>query len=313
MKKMKVLLLVIFAFAGRSNAQTYSYDFTTGNEGWTGDFADYPVSDSVFYQLAFLRTTLPSPLNTGKHALKISGKNHSDDLFMFIKRKITGLLPGTSYQLRIDVQFASIAPTNAVGVGGAPGEGVVMKAGATLREPKKINTNGFYRMNIDKANQSQPGMDMDTIGHVGVSDTTTVFTLIQRDNASHLFNITTDSSGSVWVCIGTDSGFESTTTLYYNQITLAFSNATGLNDVSDAKSELEVYPNPADEWITIKTNPALSDGRYSVRNLFGKVVLQGVLTADITKIGVSNLPPGLYTICVGEKLQYPALFLKVQI
>jgi hypothetical protein len=301
MKKMKVLLLVIFAFAGRSFAQTYSYDFTTGNEGWTGDFADYPVSDSVFYQLAFLRTTLPSPLNMGKYALKISGKNHSDDLFMFIKRKITGLLPGTSYQLRIDVEFASIAPTNTVGVGGAPGEGVVMKAGATLREPKKINTNGFYLMNIDKANQSQPGMDMDTIGHVGVSDTTTVFTLIHRDNASHLFNITADSSGSVWVCIGTDSGFESTTTLYYNQITLAFSTATGLNDVSDAKSELDVYPNPADEWITIKTNPALSDGRYSVQNLFGKVVLQGVLTADITNISLSGLSSGLYTIRVGEK------------
>ncbi len=215
MKKI-ILLLVIatLALPPVINAQSYSYNFTTGYEGWAGDFADYPITDSIFYELQFIRTTLPTPLNTNKYALKITGNNHSDDLFMFIKRKITGLLPNTKYRLSIDVEFASNAPTKAYGVGGAPSESVMMGAGASIIEPLKVKSDGYYRMNIDKLNQVFPGLDMDTIGHVGVSPNTTLFTLINRNNFTHLFSITTDFNGEVWVCIGTDSGFEATTTIY---------------------------------------------------------------------------------------------------
>lgn len=167
---------------------------------------------------------------------------------MFIKRKITGLIPNTTYQLQVQVNFASNAPTNSVTVGGPLGEGVTMKAGATITEPNKIIIGGDYRMNIDKGNQTIPGVDMDTIGHVGVSDTTTVFTLTNRNNSTHLFTITTDSNGEVWVCIGTDSGFEATTTLYYNKITLTFNNILGLDDFILTKG-MTIYPNPASNII----------------------------------------------------------------
>jgi hypothetical protein len=202
--------------------KTLTYEFIDNMDGWKGDFADYPVIDSIFYELEFIRTTLPAPLNTSKYALKITGNNHSDDLFMFIKHKITGLLPNTIYKLLVDITLASKYPTNAVGVGGSPGEGVTIKAGASVIEPQKVNVDGFYRMNIDKGGQVVPGVDMDIIGNVGVTDTTTVFTLINRSNTTHLFTITTSASGEVWVCIGTDSGFEATTTLYINKISLSF-------------------------------------------------------------------------------------------
>lgn len=225
-KKMKKILLIFllatFTVNSNINSQTFTYDFTTGYDNWFGDFADYPITDSVLCELEFAKTALPSPLNTSKFALKISGKNYPDDLFMFIKRKISGLMPNTTYKLLMDIEFASNTPTNAAGVGGQPGEGVIVKVGASVVEPIKFISGSFYRMNIDKGQQTAPGEDMDTIGHVGVSDTTTVFTLINRNNSTHLFTITTDSNGEVWVCIGTDSGYESTTTLYYNGITKYF-------------------------------------------------------------------------------------------
>jgi hypothetical protein len=204
------------------NEQKFSFEFNTGTHGWTGDFADYPVTDSVFYELEFAHANLPAPLNTERKSLKISGNNHSDDLFMFIKRKFTGLLPNTAYQILFDVELASNAPTNAIGVGGPPGESVGIKVGATRVEPKKIVEDGNYLMNIDKANQSQSGKDMKLIGHVGVSDTTSVFTLIRRTNNDVPFWATTDSEGAIWVIIGTESGFEATTTLYYKKIDVAF-------------------------------------------------------------------------------------------
>ncbi len=303
MKNIKFLFaFAIITFATTLNAQTFTYDFSTDSEGWSGDFADYPITDSVSYELEFIRTTLPSPLNTSKYALKITGNNHSDDLFMFIKRKISGLLPNTTYQLLFNVEFASNAPTNASGVGGAPGEGVVMKVGATTIEPLKIiEASDYYRMNIDKGDQMNTGADMDIIGHVGVSDTTTVFTLINRNNTTHLFTITTDANGELWVCIGTESAFEATTTLYYNQITLTFTNTTGLNDVNRTKNDIEIYPNPTSELIILKISPTLIGQTFNIFDQVGKEILAGTLTTEISNIVVSNLPKGMYLIQVGEE------------
>ena len=285
---------VIFVLTTNIKAQTYSYDFTTGYEGWSGDFADYPATDSISFELDRYRTTLPAPLNTNKFALKVTGNNHSDDLFMFIKRKISGLLPNVTYKLFINVEFASKAPTNAVGVGGAPGEAVRMKAGATVVEPLKIlDSKGYYRMNINKSNQVSPGMDMDTIGHVGVSDTTKVFTLINRNNATHLFTITADEKGEVWVCIGTDSGFESTTTLYYNLITLTFTSVLGLED-SNMPKGIIIYPNPTKGFIKVKVNEILLGKKFTILNQEGKMIWTGKLMYETSTINIQELPNGIY-------------------
>lgn len=274
-------------------AQVFTYTFSNGYEGWEGDFADYPAQDSVFYELAFTRTGLPAPLNTARQALKITGNNHSDDLFMFIRRKITGLQPNTGYQVQIDMEVASNAPTNGIGVGGAPGEGVVFKAGLTRIRPRKVLDNsGFYLMNIDKANQSVPGTDMDTLGHAGVTDTTTAFALIHRSNAGHVFSFTTDSLGEGWVCIGTESGFESTTTLYYSEITLAFTAVTRIDD--PAGEALRIWPNPSQGILHIEGSD--KPLRYACFTLQGQLVLQGTLSPGTTEVDVRLLAPGVYIL-----------------
>jgi hypothetical protein len=300
MKKIKLLFTIVtIAFTTSINAQTYTYDFISGYDGWTGDFADYPPADSILYQLEYTRTTLPAPLNTSKYALKIAGSNRSDDLFMFIKRKITGLIPNTTYQLQVQVDFASNVPTNAVGIGGAPGEAVRMKVGATIAEPNKTIIGSDYRMNIDKGNQSIPGVDMDTIGHIGVSDTTTKFTLINRNNTARLFTITTDSNGEVWVCIGTDSGFEGRTTLYYNKITLTFTNILGLDNFILTK-EMIIYPNPASDIISVKINPRLLGQNYKITDAVGRLVLRDKLESEIISININELPFGIYFFTISE-------------
>lgn len=210
-------------YAPHPDAKIFTYDFSMSQDDWIGGFSDHHPLFSSDYDLLFLRATLPAPLNTSKYALKIGGTNRSDDLFMFIKRKITGLDPNKTYRVRFDVEFASDTPTNLVGVGGSP-DAVYMKAGATLQEPVSdyMAHENTFRMNIDHGNQSQDGADMYNIGTIGVGRNTTQYTLISRNNKSRLFPITTDSNGEVWVIIGTDSGYESRTELYYNKITLTF-------------------------------------------------------------------------------------------
>lgn len=202
--------------------KTLSYDFANGVDGWVGGFSDWhPPYESNDWGFVADRTVLPSPLNTSQYGFKLSGMNRSDDLFMFMKRKITGLQANTTYKVIFNVEFASNAPTNAVGVGGSP-DAVMMKAGMTSFEPiatldKTVN---LYQMNLDKGNQMNDGKDMFNLGTIGVNDTTTQFTLISKNNATRLFSIKTNEKGEAWLIIGTDSGYESRTTLYYTKITL---------------------------------------------------------------------------------------------
>jgi len=292
-------VFLIFALVFSTNAQTFSYDFSNGYENWIGDFADYPITDSVFYELEFTHSKLPLPLDTNLYSLMITGNNHSDDLFMFIKRKITGLIPNTTYMLQIDVEFASIAPTNAIGVGGPPGEAVTMKAGASLVEPKKIDSNGYYFINIDKGNQVMGGADMQSIGHVGVSDTTTVFTLINRNNSGKLFSITTNADGELWVCIGTDSGFEATTTIFYNEINLIFTKVNSIYD-SIKTGVVTIIPNPTSDFVIIKSKPEMINKKYGIFDENGKQISSGQISSAVFKLDLSSLSPGLYILKIQD-------------
>lgn len=310
MKLTKVLLLVVITtLSVIVNAQTFHFDFQDGYQDWTGDFADYPVGDSIMYDLRFERTNLPEPLDPDEYSLMMTGVNHSDDLFMFIKRKITGLMPNTSYELFIDVEFASNVPTNHYGVGGPPAEAVMMKAGATLIEPQKVDVDGYYLMNIDKNNQISPGPDMDTIGHIGVTDTTTVYTLINRNNSARLFNITTDSNGEVWVCIGTDSGFEYRSTVYYNKIKLDFKIITS-NQSRNIAPEVSVYPNPAGDFIVISSDNCLAGTSFEITDISGRLVKKGILNINNHRINVENLSQGLYYIKLNDSFIKGSRFIK---
>lgn len=206
---------------GQAEAKEFIFDFQTGNEGWTGDFADYPNVPDVedFYELEFSHSMLPAPLNSSEGALRQSGNNHSDDLFMFVKKKLTGLEPDTNYKIDIETEFATDVADGTVGVGGSPGENVYIKAGASTYEPMKIpdNSDNIYRMNIDKGNQARDGVNMKLIGDFANGTDLNVYKLKVLRTPSPV-SVMSDSRGEIWVIVGTDSGFEATTTIYYNRI-----------------------------------------------------------------------------------------------
>ncbi len=197
---------------------TQQFDFSESDYGWSGDFADYPVGDSIKYGLYFGYDPLPPNLGSTK-ALKISGTNYSDDLFMFVKKKIGNLKPSTAYEVAFQVKFATNATKDQVGIGGSPGESVYLKAGATPEEPVKVPVNGYYQMNIDKGNQLSGGQQMALIGNVASQTPGYEYSVVERNNGTSI-TATTNANGELWLVVGTDSGFEGTTTLYYTSITV---------------------------------------------------------------------------------------------
>lgn len=222
-----VLTVLLFTLAGCEkdgnliDPKEFTFTFINNTEGWVGGFADYPNEPNVedFYELEFSHSTLPSPLNTSEGALRQSGNNHSDDLFMFVKKKLTGLAPNANYKIAIEIEIATNAKSGAVGVGGAPGENVFIKAGATTNEPIKVLnvSENHYRMNIDKGDQMQDGENMKLIGDFANGTDLSVYKF-KSLRTTNPINVTSNSNGELWVIVGTDSGFEATTTIYYNSI-----------------------------------------------------------------------------------------------
>lgn len=200
----------------------HHYDFNEGLEGWVGDFADLPEEGQESYDLEISHAPLPDEIEPSGGSIKVQGHNRSDDLFMFLKKQVTGLSPSTTYQVTFDIELASQYPASAPGAGGSPGGSVYLKAGATTAEPLPIieDSEGvdFLRMNIDKGNQSQEGADMINIGNVGIEGEEYRYELIRRGNDDRPFSVTTDTTGNLWLIVGTDSGFEGLTTLYYKRI-----------------------------------------------------------------------------------------------
>lgn len=238
------LVTGVLAVAGCSGSsdpasQHFQFTFAEDLEGWTVGFADYPAGTSdaeqqaidEFYELDGGHARLPQPLDTGDGAVLLTGNNHSDDLFMFLKRRVSGLAPDTTYQLQLRVVFATNVPRGCAGIGGSPGDSVFVKGGASEIEPLRVmdDTSGHaaWIMNVDKGDQSNGGTDVQVLGDFANSkdcdSSDFSYELKELSNMElPAFDVTTDGNGNAWLLLGTDSGFEGTTTIYYTEIEAVF-------------------------------------------------------------------------------------------
>ena len=210
---------------GVDNPLIFEFNFASSMQNWEGFFSDYPVGEEEFYELEFEHTSLPEPLDHTIKVLRISGNNHSDELFSSIFRKIENLEPNTIFSVTFDIDLASNAPTNAFGVGGSPD--LALGAGGINYPPENsVDDINHYRPNFESKLQSrQSNQVFKVLGTIGVSDEIpTPFMLINRNNLDDPINIKSNSIGEIWLIIATDSGFEATTTLYYQSITITLNS-----------------------------------------------------------------------------------------
>ena len=197
----------------------FNFGFARGPEGWTPGFADLPVDyDQATYDLDRGYRLLPEGLDG--RGMYLQGHNRSDDLFMYLKTQVGGLRPNTTYAVSVSIDLATNVPAGLIGIGGSPGSSVFVKAGASAIEPiAEEGDNRHLRMNIDKGNQSQGGESMVVIGNVANPEVErNEYRIKTLDNRDQPLAVDTDSEGSVWLIVGTDSGFEGLTALYYTGI-----------------------------------------------------------------------------------------------
>jgi hypothetical protein len=226
------VLFLLISFSALARAQgtpapvSVSYDFRNGAQGWQAGFADYPpYTDNGFYELKAEIRSLPPELGNGT-GFYIQGNNHSDDLFMFLKRRLTaadGVVAGQTYQITFTLIFASNAQTGCFGVGGAPGESVGIKAGASPAEPQALITTiaappsfNWLRMNVDKGGIAASTVS-DIANGIPCDSTSPSYVSLERHH-QHTSLVNASSNGELWLLVGTDSGFEALTAIYYQRI-----------------------------------------------------------------------------------------------
>lgn len=202
-------------------------DLSAGLAGWQVDFAEYPATayDSAQYELQFSYTELPDEVTERTHGVMMSGYNPGSGLFMFMKKKVTGLKPNTDYTLVFDVELASNASSGLFGNSDGTGENVLLKGGASSMEPRKMIEGERYVLNIDKGYALDGGEDMTVLGNIAVAPNTTQYALISRTNANNYtpFLARSNSRGELWLIVGTDSSYLGITTVYYTRVNVVFS------------------------------------------------------------------------------------------
>jgi hypothetical protein len=208
-----------------SSSVRLEFDFRYGAQGWEAGFAEYaPEMEDMMVEVGI--RPLPSELGINGTGYYLQGMNHSDDLFMFLKRRLgpdDGIVPGQEYRVVFTIVFASNAPSGAIGVGGSPGESVFLKAGASMVEPEAYldSETGYYLMNVDKGEgNSGNGTAASVIGDIanGLSaEENARYVSLERQH-EHEYTVIASPDGELWFLVGTDSGFEGLTGIYYQSI-----------------------------------------------------------------------------------------------
>lgn len=214
-------------FAAEGSNSGVQFDFTKSDSRFTPIFADYPYDEGVeeFYELRHSYGVVPIP--GAGNGIFISGNNHSDDLFMGYVKKLDGFVPSRTYHFTMSFKLATSVESNLVGVGGAPGESVAVKCGITPTEPMALveesGGSKHYRMNLDKGRQGNSGKEMVVVGDMAKKKTNRPgeyeFKKFQAE-----FDVAANARGEVFLIIGTDSGFEATTSYYLDDISVRWKN-----------------------------------------------------------------------------------------
>lgn len=223
--------LIIYAvLTAISSSIHLEFNFCHGAQGWEAGFAEYAPEMEDMMQLEAGIRPLPSELEIEGTGYYLEGMNPSDDLFMFLKRRLgidDGVVSGQEYRIKFTIVFASNAPSGASGIGGSPGEAVFLKVGASTVEPEVYldSATNCYLMTVDKGlGNGNSGETASVTGHIAnglsadeIDIENPPYVSLERRH-EHEYTVTASPDGELWLLVGTDSGFEGLTGIHYQRI-----------------------------------------------------------------------------------------------
>ena len=118
-----------------------------------------------------------------------------------------------------------------------------------------------------------------------------------------------------------EAAIEAATSRLYGGIHFRFGNEAGLTlgtivgqnvndlfnqlnvstqDPNGPLANLTVYPNPAQDYVSIKSSENIKGASFQLLDAFGKVVSNGMINDEITTMNLASLSSGIYFIRLGS-------------
>jgi hypothetical protein len=250
------LISTFSATASESKPLQLTYDFTKNStEGWSAIFRDvpqgvyneyirrlkageslgpvgpevdqnnilkYPEEESHWLMNSGIYPLPKEVSNGAESGFLLQVNNHADDADMWLVKRLgkgDGIKPKTKYRFQMQVQFASSAPEGCLGAGGSP-DALELFMGAGVKDP-----NLFEHSTVTKNIQFAKGIlrkEFRTGLNIGngipcPEDLSPVpYRLVARKH--QVSEVTSDGKGKLWVMVGTHSGYEAFSALYYTRI-----------------------------------------------------------------------------------------------
>lgn len=201
-----------------------SFDFESDAQGWEPVIVDLPDGyDPAVGDL--LTEWQPLPEGLEGNGLYSQGANQSDDLFMGWVGRIDGLEPSTAYLVDATLVMASSIPGEIANEPNSPAE-VYVKLGAYGEQPAAVvDPEGWLRLNADKGLEAEGGRDAIVLGTIAnpnleQGEDLRTFALHELTTADPVRDLTgtTDTEGTLWLFMGTDSGYAGFTAQFYDQL-----------------------------------------------------------------------------------------------
>lgn len=194
--------------------QFFESTFQQNTEDWTGDYALFKTGQQDTVAFNIKQGTIPESTDSTTRALSVAGTNKGDSLFLFIKKKITGLNPALTYKVAYEINIVTSYPDTVE----SSGRLIYIKAGASAEEPQKVLSGNYYKVSIKKGSIAKSGTEMFYLGTAGNTLDSVAYKSIIRTNANLAVEVKPNAAGEVWLCVGAETTYKGLIQLYYDRI-----------------------------------------------------------------------------------------------
>jgi hypothetical protein len=205
-------------------------DFAEDAEGWEAQFSEYEPGLEDSLKLSFEHDTFMADESIGEvTAVVQSGYATNSDLFMYVKRQISGFKPNTDYKVIFTLQLIAQLNEDFSGDLSDDNNGSFLKVAAYTVEPDTMIVDDVDNpgkktviTNFDKGNNRTTGPNMSLIGKLEYSYIDEIPTILIGSSKGDELLGTTDSEGKMWMMVGVDTNEPIYQSIFYSFIGIEF-------------------------------------------------------------------------------------------
>jgi hypothetical protein len=245
MKKTFVIFgLLIAPFA--LFAQSVNANFEIDKQGWTSHFTGFPMGCEEDYELLIKWSKLAPPLNE-RGGISFVGKNYSDELFLYIQKEITGLLPNTNYRVMFNMNWLHRLEPLA-----SP---ITIKVGAMNQEPIFSEKNFLVKASFKRGETGGDGRDFMVAGKLVPNEFGLPFQQ-NLQNFDKAFLVNTDDSGRLFLMIGVEpESRKDVENIFLKTLRVVLAENGGARDISNiCPSGVVFFPSLTDDFTFFESH-----------------------------------------------------------